>query len=385
MTIRGTYTFGFWSNDGTSIPENYLVSGYGPFWGVTTAGRGLSNAILQNFATQGYYRIQEKIMVNAAAVRSNSGGLFDFEVSASNFSYLQSDQVSPWSAAIPFGGYTQTGRDTVFTGTYWTLFDAKGIVRPPEGLLQGHDISFGVHGDQFHLNNPVWLTTNWTGGSAASTGAAISIAQGTTRTQALWFQDAFKITPDLKLTAGLRGEHWTASDGYNQQAGVNNFGTALTGTIASWLPIYQPNLYSTRFSPKGSLQYSVDDNWTITGSVGMANRFPTVSELYNLSTVAVGGVATNPNPNLRPEVGAQQGTGDRAQARARWNRACVPFRRRSARCDHQPAGLRARLRRGAGANADERRAHPQQRRRSRFPEGQCLLPRASRFSEARPG
>ncbi|WP_457798752.1 TonB-dependent receptor [Methylocystis sp. S23] len=298
--IRGTYTFGFWSNDGTSIPENYLYSGYGPVWGATTAGRGLNNAILQSFATQGYYRVQEKIMVNAAAVRSNSGGLFDFEVSASNFTYLQSDQVSPWSAAIP-AGYTQTGRDTVFGGTYWTLFDAKGIVRPPEGLLTGHDISFGVHGDQFHLNNPVWLTTNWTAGTAASTGAAVSIAQGTTRTQALWFQDAFHIAPSLKFTAGLRGEHWTASEGYNQQAGVNNVGTGLTGGVANWLPIYQPNRYSTRFSPKGSLQYTVDDNWTITGSVGMANRFPTVRELYNLSTVAVGGVATNPNPNLRPE------------------------------------------------------------------------------------
>ncbi|MDJ0450045.1 MULTISPECIES: TonB-dependent receptor [Methylocystis] len=301
QTIRGTYTFGFWSNDGTSIPENYLFSGYGPVWGVTTAGRGLNNTALQNFATQGYYRIQEKIMVNAAAIRSNSGGPFDFEVSASNFTYLQSDQVSPWSAAIPFGGYTQTGRNTVFTGTYWTLFDMKGIVRPPEGLLQGHDISFGLHGDQFHLNNPVWLTANWPSGTAASTGAAVSIAQGTTRTQALWFQDAFPIAHNLKLTAGLRGEHWTASEGYNQQAGVNNFGTNLAGNPLGWLPIYQPNLYSTRFSPKGTLEYIVDDKWTIRGSVGMANRFPTVRELYNLATVGVNGVATNPNPNLRPE------------------------------------------------------------------------------------
>ncbi|ULO22835.1 TonB-dependent receptor [Methylocystis sp. SB2] len=300
-TIRGTYTFGFWSNDGQSYPENYLTAGNAPLWGVTTTGRGLSNAILQNFATQGRYRIQEKIMVNAAAVRSNSGGPFDFEVSASNFTYLQSDQISPWSAAVPFGGYTQTGRDTVFTGTYWTLFDAKGIVRPPEGILQGHDISFGVHGDQFHLNNPVWLTSNWTGGTDASTGAAVTIAQGTTRTQALWFQDAFFITPDLKFTTGLRGEHWTASNGYNQQAGVNNFGTALTGSTLSWLPIYQPNLYSTRFSPKGSLEYRFDDDWRAVGSIGMANRFPTVRELYNLATVGVNGVATNPNPNLRPE------------------------------------------------------------------------------------
>ncbi|MGD9542212.1 TonB-dependent receptor [Methylocystis sp.] len=294
-TIRGTYTFGFWSNDGQSYPENYLYAGGGPFWG---PARGLSNSNLQSFATNGRYRVQEKIMVNAAAVRSNSGGLFDFEVSASNFTYLQSDQRSPWSAAVPLGGYTQTGRNTVFTGTYWSLFDAKGIVRPPEGILQGHDISFGLHGDQFHLNDPVWLTSNWTAGTSASTGAAVSIAQGTTRTQALWFQDAFYVVPDLKFTVGLRGEHWQASDGYNQSASVNNFGTGLRSASA---PIYQPNLYSTRFSPKASLEYKYDDNWRAVGSIGMANRFPTVKELYNLATIASTGVATNPNPNLRPE------------------------------------------------------------------------------------
>ncbi|RTL89881.1 MAG: TonB-dependent receptor [Hyphomicrobiales bacterium] len=296
-TIRGTYTFAFWSNDGASYPENFLVPGYGANWGPTTNFLGTS--VLQNFASA-YYRVQEKIMVNAAAIKSNSGGPFDFEISASNFTYLQSDQVSPFSATPP-AGYTLNGRDSVFTGTYWTLFDAKGIARPPEGPLQGHDISFGVHGDQFHLNNPVWLTYNWASGLAANTGTAASIAQGTTRTQALWAQDAMMLRDNLKFTAGIRGEVWQASNGYNQGANTNAFGTALTGAVSTRLPIYQPNQYSTRFSPKGSLEYFYDDHWTVRGSIGMANRFPTVRELYNLTTLTNTGQVTNPNPNLRPE------------------------------------------------------------------------------------
>jgi iron complex outermembrane receptor protein len=40
----------------------------------------------------------------------------------------------------------------------------------------------------------------------------------------------------------------------------------------------------------------------VTGSVGMANRFPTPKELYNLTTAVGNGPAINPNPNLRPEV-----------------------------------------------------------------------------------
>jgi iron complex outermembrane recepter protein len=301
-TIRGTYTFALWSNDGTSYPENFLVPGGGSYWGRTTAQLG--TAALQSFGSA-YYRVQEKIMVNAAAVKSNSGGPLDFEVSASNFDYLQSDQVSPWSAAVPYGGFTRTGRNQVFTGTYWTLFDAKGIARSPEGPLQNHDISFGVHGDQYHMNNPVWLTSNWAAGTAASTGAAVSIAQGTTRTQALWGQDAIKLRDDLKFTAGVRGEVWHASNGYNQSASVNDFGTALVPLTAktqgAYNPIFQPNQYSTRWSPKGSLEYFYDKNWTARGSIGMANRFPTVRELYNLSTVTNTGIVTNPNPNLRPE------------------------------------------------------------------------------------
>jgi iron complex outermembrane receptor protein len=299
--VRATYILGLWSNDGVSIPENYLVSGYGPFFGPLTGRGAIGTTALQSFGS-GYYRIQEKMLVNSGAVKSNTGGFFDWEISASNFTYLQSDQRAPFSGAAPFGGYTATGRDTRFNGTYWTLLDLKGIVRP-EGLLAGHDISFGLHGDQFHLNNPVWLTTDWFSGMASSYGVVASIGNGTTRTQALWFQDAFKVLPDLKLTVGLRGEHWLASDGYNQSLGnINPTGFGSIASARSMLPIFQPNLYHTRYSPKGSLQWTPDEYWTVTGSIGLANRFPTAKELYNLSTISSTGVVVNPNPNLRPEV-----------------------------------------------------------------------------------
>ncbi len=304
-TIRATYTLGFWSNDGTSYPQNYLAANYAPFFGraFTPSPPWPGQSVAQNFAS-GYYRIQEKMLTNAGAIRSNTGGLFDFEISASNFTYLQSDQRQPFSGAIPYGGYTATGRNQIFTGTYWTLFDAKGIVRP-EGLLKDHDISFGLHGDHFNLNNPTYLTTWWPAGqNAAIPGVAQSISQGSTRTQALWVQDAFKIDPKLKLTVGVRGEHWTGSNGYNQSLGsLNAVGLGSTASRASLLPVFQPVKNNTRFSPKGSLQWTPDDIWTITGSIGMANRFPTARELYSLTTTpGPTGVLANPNPNLTPEV-----------------------------------------------------------------------------------
>ena len=209
----------------------------------------------------------------------------------------------PSTAGNPFGGYTRTGRDTIFTGTYWTLLDIMGIVRPdgPDGM---HNVSFGLHGDQYHSNNPVWVTNDWTAGQQSSFGVAQSLASGTTRTYALWAQDAIRLWPDLKLTLGVRGETWKASDGYNQSIGtLNAAATGTTTPLSVTSPIFQPNLVSTRVSPKASLQWTPDERWTITGNIGMANRFPTVRELYNLSvTPGATGFVTNPSPNLRPET-----------------------------------------------------------------------------------
>ena len=337
-TTRATYTVGFWSNDGASTPQNYLIEGGGPWFGVnptsprsTSPNPAMGTTGLQSFAS-GNYRVQEKMLINSGAVKSNSGGLFDYEISASNFDYLQSNQNLPWSGSYPYGGWTQFGRTVKNGGTYWTLVDAKGIVRPETGLLQGHAISFGLHGDQFNLNNPVYFNTNWTAGESSSYGLAQSIAQGTTRTKALWAQDAFDIVPDLKLTTGIRAENWVASNGYNQAFPSSvkatpgsssataigfcptGFGycpgtgspaqnaAALRNAAVGMMPTYQPNLYSTRWSPKGSLEYKIDEKWTVNGNIGMANRFPTVKELYNLSFNTTTNTNVQPNPYLRPET-----------------------------------------------------------------------------------
>jgi iron complex outermembrane receptor protein len=311
-TIRAIYTLGFWSNDGTSVPGNYLTNG-APYFGRTTSTTTAANnagGIGSSLTSWGsaYYRVQEKQLVNSAVIKSNTKGVFDWEISASNFDYLQSDQVSPYSGAVPYGGFTQTGKNSVYTGTYWTLFDAKGIARPDYGALGGHEFSFGLHGDRFHLNNPTWLTNSWTAGTSSSTGVVASIGDGTTQTQALWAQDAWKINPNYKLTLGIRGEHWEASDGYNQTlGGINATGTGSTATRLSTLPVYQPVLNHTRYSPKGALQWTPDDNWTVSASVALANRFPTAKELYNLTSVtSSSGLGANPNPNLRPEVALEK-------------------------------------------------------------------------------
>ncbi len=88
------------------------MSGYGPYFGrayfaspatpkfSTTFQPALTTSILQSFGAA-YYRVQEKQLINALDVKTNTKGLFDYDISASNFTYLQSDQVAPYSGAVP--------------------------------------------------------------------------------------------------------------------------------------------------------------------------------------------------------------------------------------------------------------------------------------------
>ena len=320
-TTRASYTFGYFSNDSSSSVQNYMFGNSGNyFFGTPSANGNLASAkapaaplssTLTTFG-QGIYRIQEKLMTNAGSVKSNTGGLFDYELTASNFTYLQSNQSNPYSVAYPYGGVTEPGRVQKGGGTYWTDVDANGILRP-DGALKAHTVTFGMHGDQHHLNNPVYYNTQWTQGEQSSYGFAQTIAQGTTRTKALWAQDAIKINDATKFTVGIRGENWIASNGYNQASNTSSIGAnglPVTGLSAAnskayalnALPTYQPTLYHTRFSPKGSLEYLIDDKWKVIGNIGMANRFPTVGELYNLSAAAGQTNNTVPNPYLSPEV-----------------------------------------------------------------------------------
>ena len=226
--------------------------------------------------------------------------MFDFDLSASSYNYLQDILLNPFTVTPAGVGYSLNGKITRNDGTNWQNADAKGIWRP-FGLDGPHQISFGVHGDRYRLENPVYLSSVWDATSSTGTGQLFSNGIGETRTGALWLQDAWKITPNLKLTLGGRLESWRALDGFN----LNSTAVPGTGTPASPVPTLvlvsrnQPELNSTNFSPKASLSFDPSKEWNVTASFGEAWRYPTVTELYQ--NVNVGGVATFANPNLAPE------------------------------------------------------------------------------------
>jgi iron complex outermembrane receptor protein len=295
--VQATYSFGIWNNHQVSDPQTYLrstVTGAPTFAGIS------------GFAT-GKYIWDQTHVSNAVSLRSDTRGVYDFDLSASSYNYLQDTQLNPFTVTPSGVGYSQNGKITRMDGTNWQNADAKGIWRP-FGHEGSQEISFGVHGDRYRLENPVYASSVWYATNANGTGAIYSDGEGETRTGALWIQDAWKIQPNVKLTLGGRLETWQALDGFNVNTVTNG-----AGAITSSKAILQPGLSSTNFSPKASLSFDPSKEWNITANFGEAYRYPTVTELYQ--NLTVGGVATFANPNLAPE---QDFTGE-LNVERKWN------------------------------------------------------------------
>ena len=67
-----------------------------------------------------------------------------------------------------------------------------------------HTLTVGAHFEHYSLRNTTYNTSEWTDG--ASRTGVFTEGDGKTETKALWMQDAWYITPDLKLTVGGRFE-----------------------------------------------------------------------------------------------------------------------------------------------------------------------------------
>jgi len=281
--VQATYSLGVWNNHQVSDPQTYLRS---------TATGLPTFAGIAGFAT-GKYIWDQTHLSNAVSLKSDTKGVYDFDLSASSYNYLQDTQLNPFTVATTGIGFSPNGKITRMDGTNWQNADAKGIWRP-FGFDGPHEISFGIHGDRYRLENPVYASSVWNATTSTGTGALYSAGVGETRTGALWLQDAWKITPSLKLTLEGRLESWQALDGFNF-----NTTTSGAGVITSTAAFNQPGLSSTNFSPKVSLSFDPNKDWNVTASFGEAYRYPTVTELYQ--NITVSGVATVANPFLKPE------------------------------------------------------------------------------------
>ena len=270
--LKFSHTLAYWQNIGYSTVQSYLTA---PDGSMTFGG-------VSGFAS-GNYNIQEQHLANAVSLKSDTKGVFDFELVGTYYTYLNSLQRGP-SGVGPALNFSTAGTITRLDGTNWWTGDAKGNWRP-NGMDGPHQVSFGVHGDQYTLNNPTYNAPNWLTAPDNGNGTLSSFGAGKTQTWGIWVQDKWTFAPGWTATLGGRGETWTAFGGYN----------VLGNTSVSL-----PTIKSTNFSPKASLAWEINPTWTTKLNFGEAVRYPTVTELYQLVTTGL----TNaiPNPYLLPET-----------------------------------------------------------------------------------
>lgn len=284
--MTATYTVGLWNNNQDSAVQTYLRS---------TANGAPTFGNVAGFASNNYTWDQTRL-ANAVSLKTDTKGLYDFDLSVSRVDFLQDIQRNPFSVLANSASFTPYGKIARLDGTNWTNGDAKFIWRPNDA----HNVSAGFHGDLYDLENPTYQTANWSGGPD-QTGTLYSNGTGKTRTLALWAQDAWRFAPDWKLTTGVRFEDWRAYDGFNLFTQTNNtVGSPANGNITGSKSQFQPEQSSSKVSPKLSLAYEPSKEWLVTASIGQASRFPTVAELYQAVTGS-NGVVTIPNANLKPE------------------------------------------------------------------------------------
>ncbi len=282
------YTLGYWQNSANAASQSYLNTGGGaPYFGgasgnVNIGGNAYSASTIGSLFSSN--TVDQEHWMHALSLRIKNDGPWNWEAIATNFSFGK-DITRTSTGRYPAAQTSGPGRIADAGDTGWSTLDLKGSWRQP-GIASQHNVTFGAHFDQYKLANPTYNTTDWTNGG---NGALFSDSRGKSRTEALWAQDAWRLTPNLVATLGGRYESWRAYDGFN-------FSTAANG---AGFPVSQPEVTKSGFSPKLSLAWQASNQWSVTGSFGKALRFPTVGELYQ--NVQTGTTFTQANPFLKPE------------------------------------------------------------------------------------
>lgn len=280
--VTASYLFGLWNNETRRHASSYLRDAAGNSVALDPGNLPASGNLRVNIDGRDYTllpgdfaqtRERAEHHIHGFTLKRHAGGVWDWAFAASTYRMAR-DELRAWApTTAPFNA--MAGRLTDRAGTGWDTLALKGTWRP-EG--SAHVVEFGLQREAYRLRNRVFSSTDWRGGAPAAQTARF---EGDTELASLWAQDAWRIAPRWRAVLGARFEHWRAdrgrTDGYAH-----------------------PGRSEQHVSPKAALGWRVDDDWTLRLSTGRAVRMPTVSELFQGSTDALGQLH-NGDPLLRPE------------------------------------------------------------------------------------
>lgn len=278
-TVRASYSLGWWQNDSNGTPDSYLrdAAGKQVYSGpVTINGRTFT------LAASDFNSSKEELrhLMHGLTVKSNTKGVFDWEVAASLYDYSRDILRAP-TTARPAAANGGAGRIVDQSGTGWNTLSLKGVWRP-DGMRGAHIVDFGYQRAAYKLSTIERATSDWLSGEPGARNQAFS---GRTSIDSLYLQDTWRLAQDWKTVLGARFEHWEGRDGETANASK---------------VVQHPKRSDNYVSPKAALAYQANEDWTVKASTGRAVRMPTVSELYQ-GGINNAGTLVNNDPNLKAE------------------------------------------------------------------------------------
>lgn len=273
-----------WRSDSTVRTATYLRDATGkPVWsGVVNDGTNSFTLPGNTFAPSQRDELHRQL---GATWRTRNATGWNSSVMLTQYKMLKdADRLA--STAPPLAELGGAGTVTRRDGTGWNTLELQSTYTPTAGDWGGgrHALVFGLHRNQYQLDNIVNNASDW-----RTTETTLNQSYyGTTTITALYGQDAWKITPDLVLTSGVRFESFEAKDGSQY----------FEGPPVAQVRFPRRTLHAT--SPKLSLAWSAADELLLRASYGRGVRFPNVDELFN--GTRTGSSITTSDPNLRPEV-----------------------------------------------------------------------------------
>lgn len=285
-TLHGTYTFNIWQNESDKESDTYLRDEFGnKIYGTSSVAgpyryvriNGKDYTVSAPYVSKG----ESVYHMHGLSLKTDTDKAFDWELTASYFnqnkdvvrqSQAQSSTYTSGNYGLTSGDNSGAGTVTYGDGTGWYNVDLRGEWRPSGDIKSEHQVSFGYHTDTYTTKSDQYIlgAGNWKHSSVASLNTN---SRGKTSTDAIYLQDAWQITPDVKFVYGGREEKWQATDGSNYASGKK--------TSYEDKTVY-------KFSPKASVSYQATDDWSLKGSYGRGVRFPTVNELFKSLTIKQG-------------------------------------------------------------------------------------------------
>jgi Outer membrane receptor proteins, mostly Fe transport len=208
------------------------------------------------------------------------------ETNLSRFAILR-DRTATSQANPAAEGYNVQGSVQDLAGSGWNTAEIK--LKASELGLAGVELITGLRYEAYELEQENHASDDYT---AAEKTILESANGGSTNISAVFIQANWDIDENWSLSIGGRYESYKSHNGYYSDDKQTTPELDLVST---------PETDTSKFSPKFSLGYNSNGNWSVRYSLAKAYRFPIVEELY--SQYSAYNSISEANPELKPEDG----------------------------------------------------------------------------------